>query len=588
MKVRNRFLLLAIFILVASMVVSCGVGPERSRKPSTDWGRGLPIGTDAVGTVDMVVEVDGAAIHAVWPFGAEDGRIGIRYLQLKVPAQIHVDQEVMQIQGQTRSPRLFHAGNGFLHLVWANRLDTTVKWQLWYAQIDQEGILQGVPVQITNMKSGVSQYAIAEDQDGGIIVAWEDRRSGGINLTGISAVGEIQADPTLVVAAGQRPDLRIDQQGQVHLMWVDEGNNLRYSLITTESTLPVSGEMLIHIPQSTGATMDGPALGLSDGLVYAFWSILFQSGLEAGTARTEYVSFPQGSPEKISRIAEIPMLPYEEQPYRPYSGSFSYTQLVPAAFVSNTTPFIYAPAVVSHPAAEIAVALAALQPYRLDSDIQIAVAFLKDGAYQGYAIATKTQAISSDPVFSSDGTGNLHLIWRDGYSKERVYYTTTDTATRAELDRPTLRDITTLVLSGGLESLTGILLFPLAFPWLFPGLVLVVLWRLIRNDEDLSNKVSQALLVIAIFLYQGSKALVFPTIAEYVPFSAWVDIPAAWQIPLRILIPLLILGIAVGGSELVRRRGKSQSSTLRYYLSVTIIDMILTLAVYGVNFLGAY
>ena len=587
MAKKNIYLLMVIFI-AAFMVASCGAGPERSRKPSSDWGRGLPIGTDAVGTVGMVVDDDGATIHAVWPFGAKDGRIGIRYVQLNQPAQIQVDQEVVQIQGQTRSPHLFPAGNGFLHLVWANRLDPTAKWQLWYVQMDHQGQLQGMPTQITDINSGVSQYDIAEAPGGGIFIAWEDNLSGGISLRGISAAGEMQEDPVLVVAAGNKPDLQVDEQGQAHLVWIDDDNNLHYALINSGTKLPVSGEMLIHIPLGTGSRLEGPAIGLSDGLVYAFWSILFQSGLEAGTARTEYVSFPEGSPEKVSRIAELPILPLEDQPYRSDSGSYNYTELVPAAYVSNTTPFVYAPVVVSHPADELAVAVAAQQPYRLDNYIQIAVAILENGAYHGYTIASKTQVISSDPVLAADGYGNLHLIWRDGYTRERVYYTTTDTETRAELDRPQLRDITTLVLSGGLESLTGIMLFPLAFPWLFPGLVLVVVWRLIRNDEDLSNKISQVLLVIAIFLYQGSKTLIFPTMVEYVPFSAWVDIPPGWQTSLRIMIPLLILAVAVGCSEVLRKRQKSQPSTLRYYLSLTIIDMILTLAIYGVNFLGAY
>jgi len=211
---------------------------------------------------------------------------------------------------------------------------------------------------------------------------------------------------------------------------------------------------------------------------------------------------------------------------------------------------------------------------------------MEDGEYKGYTIATKTQAISGDPVVAIDGAGNFHLIWRDGYTKETVYYTTTNAETRAELDRPTLRDILTLFLAGGLESLTGILLFPLAFPWMFPGLVILIIWRLIKNDEDLSNKVSVAILVTSVFMYQGSKILIFPTMVDYIPFSAWVDIPASWQLILRIGVPLLILGIAIWVSEWSRK--KRQPSSLRYYLVIVIVDTVLTLAIYGVNFLGAY
>lgn len=588
MKTRKSFLLSIIFILGAWILLGCGTGPERSRKPSVDWGRGLPIGSDASGTVGMVVEENGVRIHAVWPFEAEDGKVGIRYVQLGEIAQINIDREVAQIQGQTRALRLFIAKKGLLHLLWANRPNTVAKWQLWYTQIDYEGNLQGEPIQISDAGSGVLQYVVTESPDGGVLVAWEDILSGGINLTGISAFGEKQAKITRVVAAGKNPDLWVDEGGQIHLIWLDEDNNLLYALIDSETALTVSGEKLLRIPLGTGATLDGPVLGVSEKVIYVFWSILSRSGLEAGTAHTEYVFFPQRSPEKVSALSKIGMLQVEKQPFRLDRGSYTYTELVPATYLSNTSPFVYAPAIVQHPAAEMAVALATQQQYRLDTNIQIAVAIMEDGAYKGYTIATKTLAISSDPVLATDGAGNLHLIWRDGFTKKTVYYTTTDAETRAELDRPTLRDASTLILSGGLESLTGILLFPLAFPWIFPGLVIVIIWRLIKNDEDLSDIASQAILVVSILLYQGSKVLVFPTMVDYIPFSAWVDIPSAWQFPLRVAIPVLIFGFAIGVSERQRRRSKSLPSTLNYYFTLVIVDIILTLAIYGVNFLGAY
>lgn len=588
---KKRFSLsLIVFVLGAWILVSCGAEPERSRKPSADWGRGLQIGTDAVGKVGMVVddEEDSTLIHAIWPFDAEDGMIGIRYVQVGQAAEIKVDREVIQIEGQVRTPSLFDAQNGFFHLLWAKRINTAAKWQLWYAQIDHEGNLQGTPMLVSKAASGISQYIVAEAPNGELMIAWEDRESGGINLAGISALGEKQVHPVRIVTAGINPDMRIDEQGKVHLVWLDDDNNLFYAGFNSDAALPVFGKKLYHIGLGTGSTLDGPMLGLSDGLVYVFWSTLHRSGLEAGTARTEYLFFPQGAPEKTSAVVEVGLLPLEVQPYTLNAGSYTYTELVPASYVSMTSSFIYAPVAVLHPNEEMVIALATQQQYRLDANVQIAVAVMEDGVYKGYAIATKTQAISSNPVLDADGAGNLHLIWRDGFTKKKVYYTTTDVVTRTELDRPMLRDVTTLILAGGMESLSGILLFPLAFPWLFPGLVLVVIWRLYKNDEDLTNKVSRVILVISILMYQGSKFLIFPTMAEYVPFSAWVDIPAAWQFPLRIGIPLLILGFGIAFSERLRKRSKSLPSTLRYYIVVVLIDMVLTLGIYGVNFMGAY
>ena len=584
----KSLLIVAAFILGLWFLVSYSSTPERSRKPSADWGRGIPIGSDASGTIGMVVEEDGAAVHVVWPFEAEEGIVGIRYVQIGEVAQINVDREVIKIEGQMRSPRLFAAQDGLFHLLWANRVDSTRKWQLWYVQIDHEGNLQSEPMQISDAGSGVLKYAIAENSNGDIWIVWEDVRSRGIKLTGISAFGEEQTQSTSVAAKGSNPDIEISAEGQIHLTWVNDQNDLFYALGDIDSSSSISEEKIFHIPLGTGASLNGPKLGVSDEFVYIFWSILSQSGLEAGTARTEYIAFPLGVPEAASALERIGLLPDEEPPYQPEDGDYSYHELVPASFVSRVGDFVYAPSVIQNPNGELVLALAAQQQYRLDWNIQIAIVIMDEGKYKGYSFATKTQAISGDPVLAADGAGNIHLLWREGFAKEDVYYTTTDPETRAKVDRPTLRDASTLILSGGMESLAGIFLFPLAFPWIFPGLVIIVIWRLARNDEDLNDRASQIILVISILLYQGSKVLVFPTIVDYVPFSAWVDISSLWEVPLRIMVPLGILGFAIFIAERLRRRSKDLPSTLRYYLIVVFLDMALTLAIYGVNFLGAY
>jgi len=534
----------------------------------------------------MAIDKNGEGVHAVWPFWSESGGLGLHYVHVDQEAQIKEDREVIQLSGQVRVPRLITADDQSLHLFWGNRAENAKRWQLWYAKLDQQGVIQGAEVQLSPEVSGVSKYDVVSDLHGGVVIVWEDAESGGIDFVRLSPSGKKQADPARVVAAGINPTLKVDEQGQVHLVWLNKNNDLLYTLLETNAALPVSGEKLFHIPFGTGARLDGPALGVADGWIYVLWSVLNQSGLEAGTAKTQQISFPVGAPEKVSIGSDIGVLPLEEQPYRPDAGGFGYTQLVPAAYVNRSTEFVYAPVVIQDQNSELAVALAAQQQYRLDGYIQIAVAIMADGEYKGYTLATKTQAISSDAVLSADAQGDFHLIWRDGYAGENIYYTSTAPDARAELDRPTFRDITTVILAGGLESVTGILLFPLAFPWMFPGLILLVGWRLIRNDEDLTNKFSLILLATAIILYQGSKVLIFPTMVDYVPFSAWVDVPNGWQLALRLGIPIVILGISIGVSEGFRK--KSAQSTLRYYLAVVIVDTILTLAVYGVNFLGAY
>ncbi|MBT3313316.1 MAG: hypothetical protein HN390_01760 [Anaerolineae bacterium] len=587
MKKRGKSLLIALaFVVALWLLISYSSGPARTRKPSTDWGRGVPVGADASGTLGMVVEDDGSAIHLVWPFEADAGKTGIRYVQLGESARVVEEKDVVQIQGEMRAPRIFMTQQNSLRLLWATRVDSSQKWQLWYAEIDLEGTLQTEPKMLSDASFGVRRFEAVGDSDGGFWVVWDDTNSGSIHLTGVSADGQKQAQITSVAEKGSNPSIALGADDQIHLSWLNNNNDLIYAEL--DAGFAHTPENIHHIALGTGASLNGPRMGISDEQVYIFWSILDQSGLEAGTARTEFVSFPLGVPEEVSSQDDIWVLPYEEPLFQPKDGGYSYSELVPASLINRTTPFVYAPSLIQNPRGEMALALAAQQQHRLDGYVQIAVAFMENGIYKGYSFATKTQEISGDPVLAADADGNIHLVWREGFDKEAVYYTTMDPEIRAIIDRPTLRDASTLILASGLESMTGILLFPLAFPWLFPGLVLVVIWRLVKNDENISFRSSQIVLMVSLILYQGSKILVFPTFVDYTPFSAWIDIADGWGTPLRIIVPFIIFAIAIFFSERFRRRGKGVPSTLRYYFVTALVDMLLTLAIYGVNFLGAY
>ncbi|MFH1632480.1 MAG: hypothetical protein ABIG63_00515 [Chloroflexota bacterium] len=580
----SRFISLPLTLLVTLMLVGCGTSLEKGRKPSADWSRGVPLGTDVSGTLGFVVDQDGEGVHIVWPYANDAGATSLRYIQLDQRAEVVVDREITLPAGRVRTPRIAAAGEG-LHLFWLNRPEVVDKWQLWYALLDKQGDIVGQAMQISADTSSVGYYACASDTEGGAVLVWEDTQSHGLNFTRLSSGGEVTADSVLIVAQGESPALRVDSQGKIHLAWMDDVD-IKYALLDSDKPVIVEGTSVTHIPRGTGASVNGPALGFADGWVYIFWSILNQSGLEAGTANTQYIAFPAGDPEEVAP-SRIDILPFEIQPYQTYQGWYNFDQFVPASYAGMSSGFVYDPVTDPVQQNELALALSFSQQYRLDSYIQIATGIFDDGQFEGYTLATRTLGISGGASLSSDADGHLHLVWQEGADGRHVYYATTAPDARAALDRFAFEDIIRALLGGGLESIAGVLLFPLAFPWMFLGLVLLVGWRLIRNDENLTHLNSRILLLVAIVMYQGTKLLLLPTMVEYVPFSAWMDVPAGWQFPLRIGVPLLIFGIALAVAELIRRR-RQTTSTLIYYFSLVITDTILTLAVYGVNFFGAY
>ena len=576
---------LVFFLMI--VLTGCSIAPEKSRKPNKDFSRGLPLATNASSSIAYTVEPAGERIQVVIPYLRDNTQPVFRYLQLNEQADILLDFDIdHDLENFARSPRMISNGE-YLHLIWASREDTSEGWQLKYLMVDQQGKAASAPVGISEKSESVSQHQIVNDPAGGAIILWEDPGTGRIKYSQVSATGKLISPVKGLVERGEDPSLGLDQEGNYHLVWMD-GDDLKYREFDLLETLPLSGNTLTRIPVSVGNVMEGPVLGIDDDYVYVFWSILKQTGLEAGTASTEYVIFEIGNPAQLQK-ERLNIYPDSEGLFESYQGDYNLSQLIPPPQEDYfSTNFVYAPNPNSTSSSALAVAIAANQEVRLDDYVQIAVGIFTEGEYQGYTLATRTTQISRNAVVERDQAGNLYLIWHEGAAGKNLFYSTTSTLGKAALDRISFSDLPNLILSGGLEAVIGILLFPFAFPWMFIGLVIMIVWRLVRNDEDLSLPLSRILLVIAVISYQASKILFLPDVILYVPFSAWTDIPQQLGLVLRVGVPLLIFSLGIVAAEWRRRRQDSSPSSLSYYLSIVIVDIVLTLAIYGVIFLGEY
>ena len=576
-----------IVLLLGFLLAGCVGSGEKSRKPDGNFSRGLLLAEDASSLVEFKVDISGDLIQIVIPFQNDDGSSGLRYLRLNSEAKIDLEIELDVPTGRfLRSPRIVPDGKE-LHLFWAAREDTSEAWQLRHLILDQEGKVVFGPQILTNTDRGISQFTVAGGQSGGAILIWEDISSGKLLFSRLSQMGEIFQDSQVLVKEGEIPSIRGDLAGKYHLTWMNQAE-LFYASFDPDQQLPLAGIRLTRILVSRGSSLEGPVLGVTPDQVFIFWSILRRTGLEAGTAITEYLMFPVGNPS-LKGEGQVNVLPDPEGFSAPYQGSFNLEELItPPSGDYLSTAYIYAPQTLPKVSEGMAVAVAADQPVRLDSNIQIVVGIFKEGSYQGYSVATKSAQISRDQRLDIDQSGNLYLIWREGTSGERVYFATTSPGGKAILDKLILADFPNLIMAGGLEALTGMLLFPFAFPWLAVGLLILIIWRLVRNDEDISHPVSKLILVISLIAYQISKLLFFPDVILYVPLSAWIDVPSGVSTLLQIGFPVLFFALGIAIADWRRRRLPSPPSTLSYYIIVVAVDILLTLAVYGVVFMGEY
>jgi hypothetical protein len=572
-------------LMVAVFVAACQSAPQRERKPSADWSRGVLVGRYAKGSIGIAVEDAGARVHLVWPSDIGEGGY-FRYVRLDTQANLAAAKD-LELPGLLRAPRLVLAEAGGLHFFWASRAPGEKAWTIWHMMLDPEGNPASPVVQISAPGVNVGDYAVASDHQGGALVAWDNGSFGNINLQSIDRAGLPASESIALELKGKSPSLSVSADGELALAWLGE-SGFSYAYTPLEALSIKEPTQIVDLVMGTGQSLVGPFLGTAGDWAYVFWSVLNQSGLEAGTGYTAYAAFLLSAPEKQG-ATRLWISPEQEQPYAPYQGVFSIAQLVPPVREAwASSDYILRPSVMQgNPAGELAVAVALNQQMRLDQHLQVAVAVFKEGQFEGYTLGTKTEGISDNPVLFVDSANQLHLAWREGAAGNGIFYATTQPQAIAALDRLNIGDLVNAIFQGGLESIVSVALLPvIGFGWLLPGMLIVGIVKLLRDQDNLTDWRFWVPLGIAIMAFYAAKLATLPTITTYVPFSAWLDLPSRFDMYLRLAVPALIFVISALVAQRVCQR-HSQSAVL-FYIAFTLVDALLTLAVYGVNFLGVY
>lgn len=575
---KTRPLLWALLLILVIGSTACQVR-EKGRKPGPDWSRSVPLGVFVRGDIDMVVNPDGQLVHLVW-LKKDEERNRVHYVQVDETAATQVARDLDLPLTQLRQLQILSAGSDRLHLLWSSRLDGQREWGLNYVQFDEKGELAGDIKQLANSAADVARFSKAADGQGGLYVAWEAEADGAIYGSHIASDGAVLQEAVRLVDQGSRPSLAVDGDN-LYLTWFD-GIEVLFAVWPQGHISAAGGVPITSIPLTPGKNMDGPELGVAGEWAYVIWSVFNSTGLEAGTASTEYIAFPIDNPQRANG-QRLRISPEEEQPYAPYESAYQITQLAPPLGVASSTDFVREPDLAGGRGDELAVAVAINQDLRLDTIIQVGMAIFKDGQFDGYQMAGKTDSFSQEPVLATDEEGGLHIAWREGGQGSLAYYAVTTAEGRASLDRFQASDVTNVAFSGGIEVVTGILFFPLACIWLVPGLLLIGLWHIWRGESELNNIGTIIVLIISILVSQLMKFMFLPTIITYVPFSAWLDVSPSWQQPLLFTVPVLTMLVGLLVAFLMHRR---TPSGLAFFFWFTATDAILTLAIYGVTILG--
>ncbi|GAB4527856.1 MAG: hypothetical protein Kow0063_03540 [Anaerolineae bacterium] len=560
---------------------------ERIWLNAPGWGRaGLVANTPVADPVSMALD-DTGHVYLFLYAGDESGYFP-RVMAMNRQAEVVWERTYEIALERPDQSRILWDGQA-LQLFWLSA------YGLYNAQVEtQSGQLLASPVLLSDDVE-VASYAVAQDTNGTIAVWY----AGTQERPGLYALppGDLSGQAVEVDARGIGPHLRYDETGTLHAAWASYlpgQDHPRFLYAAYQDGRYVPGQESVLLEPRVGTSrVYGPWLGLDPQNVYLLWTIVPRLGPMAGMAGTYYLYFPRGQPALASASSQVSI---------PYAYRLAYTTfpgqgleagprvILGSSHFGNTylSELFINPAL----APEQVVAFhTRLEYLRRKEQGQVSIVFFQGGIPAGYQQISFTPASSGLPAILSDQGGYLYITWlvsgaESGYD---VYFSSTAPDVRQALGKVTWGDIGQLGAETVFGLLAGVVLTPLALAWIVAPLLVLGLTSLLRRkDERFTSPGVLASLVLAIGAYWISKLALMPTIRDYVPFSAWLPfIPPAFGLPLQVLTPLLITGLAL---MLAWRYTYAQDRPSPFFFLAiyAAVDAILTMAVYGVTFYGAF
>ncbi|MFQ5595664.1 MAG: hypothetical protein ACE5HA_16075 [Anaerolineae bacterium] len=571
------------FLLLTLTLTACAGQPQRLWLNAPGWSRAQLLDNTRVGD-PVPVTFDDAGHMYILMISAGDRLSRLHLLALDDKAAVVWDRTFDEIELlRPHHPRIIWDGTA-LQIFWLSDR------QLYNVQVDAGGQLHSRP-RILSGKTNVGNYDVAQNARGAVTIWYAGSR----HEPGLYALppGDLGGEAVVVDAAGTRPDLQYDAAGALHAIWAQypsgSGDKSFFYATSPDSSYPPGQGTVVAAPRAIGTTvLEGPRLGIDGQYAYVFWTRIFFSGPDAGTARTEYVYFPLGQPYSVSPARQL---------YVPHRYDLPYTTLPAGELESGERVSLgsgfrggstYITEVAANPTSEqeLVITIHTRLAYLMQKQqSQVSAVFFQAGVPTGYQLLSFTPASSTHPAIFSDDAGRLYLTWLEkgdlpGWA---VYYASTTPGLREALGGVTPDDAGRLTAEVIFGLLAGAALIPVALTWIVPSMIVFGLAGRLRGvEERLTSPGSMVSLVLALGVLWGIKLSVLPGILEYVPLSAWLPVIPSWlKSPFRLGVPLLIAGLAFLAAWNYAYR-RVESSIFGFWVVYAVVDAILTMAVYGV------
>jgi hypothetical protein len=575
-SVVRRLALLALGLLLAASFIAVF---RQSRAPidrlwlrAPGWSRATLIGhTTAEHAVPFAFDAQGQPYLLLVP--PELGGTRPQLVALDRSAQPRWHADLAAAPAAPTAPQLVWDGTA-LRAFWLSNQ------QLYGARIATNGEILEEP-RLLSGAAVVESYSAVADANGRM-AAWF---GGTLRNPGVYALTGDLAAPQQIDSDGIRPTLRFDPHGTLHAVWITESSaqqrdtRIAYTTVAAAERPAPSQTVLTIESYRAGDNVEGPWLGIDAQTVYLLWSA---TAPRSGAVFSQFASFPLGAPEQISEIQAFTLPMQSGVNYQASDGALNAgPRLTLGQAIGGPLTNISSNASAAN---ELAVALVSQQYTNKQLVKQVSIMFTRNGAPSTYQILSNTPDNALTPYLASDAQQHLYASWRIvGQNGYRVYFASTAPDLVAALRPITQGDLARMVIDTVFGLLTGAMLAPIAAVACLVGplLVLGVTWFLRRKAETWRDWRVYLSVGAALLAFWIIKQALLESMANIVPFAAWVPIiPNSLGEVLRWGITLLslVLGLWIAWRVTVRA---GRYSAVLFVLAYIAVDSLITMAVFG-------
>ncbi len=495
---------------------------------SEEWSRGRLLGATPVNVrVDIQAASDGGAF-LTWV--DLDNRL--RVVRLGTRGRVVAERTPALGTDVPREPRLLVGSEDEIHLIW--RETGGSRSLLTYAQLDDAASVQAGPLLLSPVGDEARSPCLAFNRRGEVEVFWAGQA--GIYHVTLSAEGEMQGEPVLLVEDGRDVGVQVDQAGIFHLAWLQNtGSRLRaiyYASFDPERNNLSQPEEMSSVFLRGGQFVQSLDVGIDTGTGYILWVV---QDLRDVVSSAQYAFFPLEIPrQKKVRDLQLdgggnPMSPWAVRgQHETQLVALSETVMTPGgpqlqigviALRGEQSPGDYARDVspISSPSPWVQVA----NPIALHVlSAQYAQGDWPDDQY----IVTASERPSIKPSLAVDAQGDLYLSWLEtgDFGIYRVAYASTAAGVKEVYNALTLWDVTDRALDFAIKLFLAVGLMPvLPIYWSLVPLGWLLVYHLVTGRESLTVPGAWVALGIAVVLEVTSTYLLYPHRSRMSPALQW-------------------------------------------------------------------